>query len=59
MNKDIGYFIYHNCKKKDCHFFPGYELETGRYYTPLLVRDYDCEVCEGCATYKKAMKGLK
>lgn len=35
MSKDIGYFIYHNCKKKDCVFFPRYDKFCGRYYTPL------------------------
>jgi hypothetical protein len=59
MNKDVGYFIYHNCKCKNCVFFPQYDLEIGRYYTPLDNKDYECRVCEGCETFKRAMGGLK
>ncbi len=47
MNKDIGYFIYHNCKRKDCVFFPTYNKMIGKYD--------DCyDICKGCESYKKA-----
>lgn len=59
--KDIGYFIYHNCKKKDCEFFPIYHKEIGRYVTVVSgdggrYLDYDCKFCQGCETYQKGEK---
>ena len=46
--KDIGYYIYHNCKEKKCSYFPRYYKFLGLYS--------DCPICEGCKTYEKALK---
>ena len=66
--KDIGYYIYHNCKNKSCPNFPIHIRMTGEYtqslhigYIPLkdTKRNQECPLCAGCDTYKKAMQILK
>lgn len=57
---DIGYYIYHNCKHKDCPNFPVYTPEIGRYHQN--INDYpkvNCELCEGCKTYEEAKRKSK
>ena len=54
---DIGYYIFHNCKRKDCKFFPVYNKYIGWYgqfYKGVFYPQMPC--CEGCETYKKAKK---